>query len=167
MRTRPFELDDVDRRILDLLQRDNRMKVAHMAAAVHVSAPTCLRRIRRLREAGVIVADVSLVDPSFAGRGLTVFIEVMLEHHTEKEQAAFERQVAGVSEITQCYMVSGEIDFLLVAQVADLAALDRLLTNVLSRNPNLRKSRSHFALHRAKFETMIPFGSATAKRKAP
>ncbi|HEY0648026.1 Lrp/AsnC family transcriptional regulator [Phenylobacterium sp.] len=117
---RMVALDETDKRMLELLQADNRLTTLQLAAKLGLSTPTCLRRLRRLREQGVIVADVALIDPAAVGRALFVFIEVMFERQAETVQRAFELRMAAAPEVTQCYMVSGDTDFLIVVQVADM-----------------------------------------------
>ena len=149
-------LDSTDRRLLALLQDDNSLPNLELARRANLSPPTCLRRVRRLRREGVIVRDVSLVDPSRVGRGLTVFIEVALERQQDRMQRAFEEKVLAISEILQCYMVSGDSDFLLVAQVSDMDAYHGFVKRVLVRDENVRNFRSVFAMNTVKYETAIP-----------
>lgn len=148
-------LDAIDRRILAILQRNNQLTNLELAERVNLSPPTCLRRVRRLRQEKVIVADVALVDPALVGRSLFAFVEVVLERQTEPLQSDFERKMQKAPEITQCYMVSGETDFFLVAQVADMKAYHGFVRRVLTNDPNVRNFRSYFAMNRSKFETEI------------
>ena len=148
-------LDHTDRRLLDILQADNQLTNLELAERAHLSPPTCLRRVRRLRDRKVIVADVSIVDPVRVGMALFVFVEVVLERQSEALQLAFEAKAAGAAEVTQCYMVSGETDFMLVVQVADMAAYHAFVRRVLTNDANIRNFRSHFAMNRSKFQTRI------------
>lgn len=148
-------LDKVDRRILKILQTNNQITNLQLAEMVHLSPPTCLRRVRRLRDEKIIVADVSLVDPARVGKALFVFVEVVLERQTEALQDEFERKMRKAPEVSQCYMVSGETDFLLVVQIADMKAYHAFVRRVLTNDPNIRNFRSQFAMNRCKFETEI------------
>lgn len=150
-----IELDKTDRKILQILQTNNQITNLELAERVNCSPPTCLRRVRRLRDEKVIMADVSLVDPTLVGKSLFVFIEVVLERQSEALQNEFETRMNKTPEVTQCYMVSGETDFLLVAQVADMKAYHSFVRRVLTNEPNIRNFRSHFAMNRSKFQTEI------------
>jgi len=114
-----------------------------------------MRRVRRLRDEGIIVADVSIVDPFKLGRKIIVFVEITLERQQEAMQAAFEQTMRAESEIMQCYMISGDSDFLVVVQVADMNAFHELIRRVFTGDANVRNFRSVFALSRPKFQTAI------------
>ena len=149
------ELDAADRRLLAILQRDNTLTNLELAEKANLSPPTCLRRVRRLRDEKFIVADVSIVDPLKLGKMLIVFIEVVLERQQEAMQTAFERKMDQEPEIMQCYMISGDTDFLVVAQVADMTAYHALIRRVFAGEPNIRNFRSIFVLSRSKFQTAV------------
>ena len=153
-----IELDKIDRRILKILQKNNQLTNLELADKAFLSPPTCLRRVRRLREEGVIVADVSLLDPFLVEKNLFVFIEVTLERQSEQLQHEFEKKVDKVSEVMQCYMVSGDIDFMLVVQVSDMKVYHQFVRKVLTNDPNIRNFRSMFAMNRSKFRTDIDLG---------
>jgi Lrp/AsnC family transcriptional regulator, leucine-responsive regulatory protein len=149
------ELDASDRRLLSVLQRNNALTNLELAQATGLSPPTCMRRVRRLRDKGIIVADVSIVDPFKLGRKIIVFVEITLERQQEAMQAAFEQKMRAESEIMQCYMISGDSDFLVVVQVADMNAFHELIRRVFTGDANVRNFRSVFALSRPKFQTAI------------
>ena len=149
------ELDASDRRLLSVLQRNNALTNLELAQATGLSPPTCMRRVRRLRDEGIIVADVSIVDPFKLGRKIIVFVEITLERQQEAMQAAFEQKMRAESEIMQCYMISGDSDFLVVVQVADMNAFHELIRRVFTGHANVRNFRSVFALSRSKFQTSI------------
>jgi Lrp/AsnC family transcriptional regulator, leucine-responsive regulatory protein len=149
------ELDAVDRRILKVLQKDNRLTNLELAARVRLSPPTCLRRVRRLRDEKVIVADVALLDPQLVGRNLFAFVEVVLERQSEALQAAFEKRMERAEEVMQCYMVSGQTDFMVVVQVADMDDYHRFVRRTFTNDPNIRNFRTLFAMNRTKFRTEI------------
>jgi Lrp/AsnC family transcriptional regulator, leucine-responsive regulatory protein len=149
------ELDASDRRLLSVLQRNNALTNLELAQATGLSPPTCMRRVRRLRDEGIIVADVSIVDPFKLGRKIIVFVEITLERQQEAMQAAFEQKMRAESEIMQCYMISGDSDFFVVVQVADMNAFHELIRRVFTGDANVRNFRSVFALSRPKFQTAI------------
>lgn len=149
------ELDPIDRRILRILQKDNRLTNLELAAKVRLSPPTCLRRVRRLRDEKFIVADVVLLDPQLVGRNLFAFVEVVLERQTESLQAAFEKKMERTEEVMQCYMVSGHSDFVVVVQVADMEDYHRFVRRTFTDDANIRNFRTMFAMNRTKFRTEI------------
>lgn len=149
------DLDAIDRRILKILQRDNRLTNLGLAAKVRLSPPTCLRRVRRLRAEKIIAADVVLLDPQLVGKNLFAFVEVVLERQSELLQTAFEKKMERTEEVMQCYMVSGHSDFMIVVQVADMEEYHRFVRRTLTNDPNIRNFRSMFAMNRNKFRTEI------------
>ncbi|WP_211252221.1 Lrp/AsnC family transcriptional regulator [Marinobacterium jannaschii] len=150
-----IELDRIDRRILNQLQRDNRISNQQLAELVGLSPPACLRRVKRLRDEGVIIADVSIVNPAVLGHPLNIIVEVEMARDQLDIYSAFKRKMAAAPEVTQCYQVTGEVDFLLVVMVADLQAYENFSRRTLSSDQNLRKYRSMISLGREKFETAI------------
>lgn len=150
-------LDDLDRRILNALQEDNRLSFAELAERVASSAASCMRRVRRLREEGVIVADIALVDPQAVGKSLTVVVNIELESERLDFIDAFKREMRGAPEVTQCYMVTGDADFVVVVVVEDVAAFETFTKERLYANPNIRKFRSMIMLDRVKFEARVVF----------
>ena len=149
------ELEAADRRLLQLLQCDNSLTNLQLAEKAHLSPPTCLRRVRRLQEQGIIVGNVALLDPFKVGRGLIVLVEVVLEKMQKPYLVAFENKVRSDPEVTQCYAISGDTDYLLIVHVADMAAYLRLIRRICIIDPNIRTFRSLFALERTKFTTEI------------
>lgn len=148
-------LDDLDRRILTALQADNRLSFAELAERVASSAASCMRRVRRLREEGVIIADIALVDPQAVGRSLTAVVNVELESERLDLIDAFKREMRSAPEVTQCYMVTGDADFVVVVVVEDVAAFEAFTRQRLYANPNIRKFRSMIMLDRVKFEPRV------------
>ncbi len=106
--SKSHSLDKVDRKILNLLQKDNQIPTRVLAAKVHISQPTCLRRIRDLRAAGIITADVAMVDPFALGYGMLAFLEVSLTNQSDAHMHEFEARMAKEPEVMQCYFVSGD-----------------------------------------------------------
>ncbi|HEX2492303.1 MAG TPA: Lrp/AsnC family transcriptional regulator [Steroidobacter sp.] len=150
-----IELDKIDRQILRILQRNNQITNLALAEKIKLSPPTCLKRVRRLREEKIIAADVSLLDPALVGKSLFVLIEVVLERQSEQLQQAFEKKMERADEVMQCYMVSGHTDFIVVAQLSDMNAYHQFVRRTLTNDTNIRNFRSLFAMSRTKFRTAI------------
>ncbi len=148
-------LDDLDRRILNALQEDNRLSFAELAQRVASSAASCMRRVRRLREDGIIEADIALISPQAAGRSLTAVVNIELESERLDLIDAFKREMRSAPEVTQCYMVTGDADFVVVVMVEDVAAFETFTRERLYANPNIRKFRSMIMLDRVKFEPRV------------
>lgn len=148
-------LDDLDRRILDQMQRDSALTNQKLAARVHASPPTCLRRVRRLIEAGIIVRQVALVDPAKLGASLTAIVEVTLDVQTAEQMTAFEDAMRDESAVLQCYRVSTGPDFVVIAQVRDMPAYHAMVHRAFTAQANVRNVRTFFSVHRSKFETHV------------
>lgn len=151
-----FLLDDLDRRILNALQDDASPTNNELAAQVHASPPTCLRRVRRLTDAGIIERQVALVAPGKVGVALTAIVEITLDHQAAERMVEFEALVANEAAVLQCYRVSPGPDFVLVVQVSDMPAYHALAHRLFASHANVRNVRSFFAIHRSKFDTRIP-----------
>jgi DNA-binding Lrp family transcriptional regulator len=149
-------LDDLDLRILAVLQREASLSNLELAGRVHASPPTCLRRVRKLREHGVIQRDIAVLDPHKLGATLTAIIEVTLDRQTADAQAAFETYACAESAVIQCYRVSPGPDFLIVAEVRDMQAYDELARRLFTGTSNVRNVRTFFSTHCAKFEANAP-----------
>jgi len=149
------ELDDLDRRILNALQDDAAQTNHQLAERVHASPPTCLRRVRRLLEAGVIVRQVALLAPEKLGPTLSAIVEITLDQQGDEMQVEFEQLVAAESAVQQCYRVSPGPDFVLLVQVADMPAYHALAHRLFATHKNVRNVRSYFSIHRSKFVTRI------------
>ena len=148
-------LDELDRRILNALQEDASRTNNELAAAVHASPPTCLRRVKRLADAGVIQRQVALLAPEKAGAALTAVVEITLDRQGAEYLQDFEALVAGEGAVLQCYRVSPGPDFVLIVQVADMPAYHALAHRLFASHANVRNVRSFFSIHRSKFETRI------------
>ena len=149
-------LDDTDRRILNMLQQDCALTNQELAERVHVSAPTCLRRVRRLVEQRVIERRIAIVSPEALAGGLTAIVEVTLERQSAELLEQFERELNQEGAVQQCYRVSAGPDFVLVVYVADMAAYHAFAHRVLSAHANVRNVRSFFSVRRSKFAPSIP-----------
>lgn len=155
MNSKPLDLDELDKRILNALQIDASQTNNELALAVHASPPTCLRRVKRLIDAGVIQRQVAIVAPEKVGAGLTSIVEITLDNQADERQVEFEALVAQESAVLQCYRVSPGPDFVLVVQVADMPAYHALAHRLFATHANVRNVRSFFSIHRSKFETRI------------
>ncbi|WP_028299025.1 Lrp/AsnC family transcriptional regulator [Oceanospirillum beijerinckii] len=148
-------LDRIDKHILNQLQRDNRISNQALAEKVGLSAPACLKRVRKLRESGIIMADVSIVNPEAVGHRINVIVEVEMDRDQLDIYEAFNRKMLAAPEVAQCYQVTGEVDFLLMVLVPDMQAYEAFARRELASDPNLRKFRSLISLRREKFQTAI------------
>jgi Lrp/AsnC family leucine-responsive transcriptional regulator len=149
-------LDDLDRRILNTLQVDASHTNAELAELVHVSPPTCLRRVKQLTETGVIERQVAIVSPGKVGAGLTAIVEITLDVQAAERMDEFERLVAAESAVLQCYRVTPGPDFVLVLQVPDMPAYHALAHRLFATHANVRNVKAYFSTFRSKFETRIP-----------
>ena len=147
-------LDSTDRRLLGLLQADSSLTNQELARQAHVSPATCLRRVRRLVEFGVIERQVAILSPDVLP-GLTAILEVTLDVQSAEALAAFEDQVVRVAPVQQCYRVSTGPDFVLVVHVPDMAAYHDFVHSTLTAAANVRNVRSFFAVKRSKFAPAI------------
>lgn len=148
-------MDRIDKKILNLLQKDNRISNQKLAETVGLSAPACLKRVKKLRERGVIMADVSIVSPQIVGHLINVIVEVEMDRDTLDVYDSFNRQMSACPEVTQCYQVTGEVDFVLVVLVPDMQTYEAFARRELASNAYLRKFRSLISLRREKFRTAI------------
>lgn len=152
--------DRTDWRILELLQQDGKLSNQEIAERVSLSPSPCLRRIRRLEEAGVIRCYVALLDPGRVGLGLLAFATVRLEKHNESSRRspldAFRAAVESWPEVVACYAMTGEMDYLLRVQAQDLAHYSRFVMDHLLRHPAVVDVKSSFALDRIKETTALP-----------
>lgn len=148
-------LDELDRRILNTLQTDASHTNAELAELVHVSAPTCLRRVKQLTDSGVIERQVAIVNPAKLGARLTAIVEITLDVQAAERMDAFEALVAPDPAVLQCYRVSPGPDFVLVVQVADMPAYHALAHRLFTAHANVRNVKAYFSTHRAKFDTRI------------
>jgi Lrp/AsnC family transcriptional regulator, leucine-responsive regulatory protein len=146
-------LDEIDLRILALLQRDAALSNQALAAKARTSSATCLRRVKRFVDAGLITRRVALLDPQHLGLSLTALIEITLDRQGAEHQTAFEKRAAKDPAVQQCYRVSPGPDFILVAQVKDMPAFDALVHRLFTEDANVRNVKTFFSVHRAKFET--------------
>ena len=149
-------LDSTDRRMLEIVQREGRISNAALAERLHLSPSPCLRRLRALESEGVISGYRATLDRSKLGLGLTVFVELKVDGHSDRTAAAISEAVTAAPEVVAAHIVSGSADFLLEVVVADLAAYERLMFETLLRLPNVADVRSNFALRTVKPAGPLP-----------
>lgn len=157
-----YDLDETDLRLLDALQRDASQSNQALAERFRISPPTCLRRVRRLREGGWIAAEVALVDPARAGPMLTAVVEVSLDRQDADSLAAFEQRIVPDEAVQQCYRVSPGPDFVLIVTVGDMAGYQALAHRLFTSDANVRNVKAFFSLARAKFSTRLPLAGLGA-----
>jgi Lrp/AsnC family leucine-responsive transcriptional regulator len=146
-------LDDVDLRILRELEIDAGQSNLALAARVHVSPATCLRRVNQLRESGVITSIVAILDPAKIGVPLAAVVEVTLDRQSVEMLDAFEDAAIADPDVRECYRVAAGADFVLIIQVADMAGYHVFAHRLLGANANVRNVRVLFSTRRAKFDT--------------
>jgi len=153
------QLDAVDLALLDQLQQDASLTNQDLAARVHVSPPTCLRRVARLRKAGLIERQVAILDrdrlADVVGPGLQAVVEITLDRQDNEAMQAFEDRVVVVPEVQQCYRVSPGPDFMLVVQADDMPGYLALAQRLFTADANVRNVKAFFAVRRAKFDPRI------------
>lgn len=149
-------LDAIDHRILDAIQADGRITNQALAEHVGLSPSPCLRRVRALEDAGVIRGYVGLVDPDAVGLPVTAFVRVRLVTQDDKHLAVFEETVAGLPEVMECYLMTGECDYQLRVVFPSLAAFEDFLRHKLTRIPGVSQVTSSFALRPLVYRTALP-----------
>ena len=155
----PIPLDPVDLRLLALLQEDCSPTNQALAEAAAVSPATALRRVRALAEAGVIERRVAVLNPDALGHGLHALVEVTLDRQGAEWLDAFEAHALPFPEVQQCWRVSPGPDFVLVLQVADMAAYAELAQRLFTSQANVRNVKAFFSVKRAKFHPRIALPS--------
>lgn len=158
--TTPLELDAIDRRILRALQVDGRMTYDQLAGQVNLSPSATLRRVKRLEEQGAIAGYVAVVPPERVGLGLTAYINVRLEKHTETHKRnpmdLFRAAVQTWPEVVECAALTGEMDYLLRVVVEDMAHYSRFIMDTLLKHPSVEDCKTSFVLDRVKNTTAVP-----------
>lgn len=153
-----MSLDRYDKAILSELQTDGRTSNVQLAARVNLSESACLRRVRALEEAGYIDGYVALVNQSRAGVPGNVFVFIALNREIESELAAFEQAVRELPEVMECFLMTGEFDYLLRVVVADMADFERLHRDSLTRLPGVARVNSSVAIRTVQKKTALPIG---------
>ena len=151
-----MKLDAIDLKILHELQRDGRLSNVALADRVGLSPSPCLTRVRALEKAGVIDRYVALLNPEKVSANVSVFIQITLERQSKKVLETFERKMMLIPEVMECYLMSGDSDYLLRVVVPDTIALKDFILEKLTEIPGISTIRSGFALKLVKFKTAMP-----------
>jgi DNA-binding Lrp family transcriptional regulator len=149
-------LDVVDLRILDELQKDGSLTNVELAKRLHLSPSPCLARVRALESRGVIQRYVAIVSAASLGLGLNVFINISLKAQSKEALAIFERRINEQEAVMECYLMTGDSDYLIRVAVADIAALEKFILEQLTPIPGIEKIRSSFALKQVRYKTALP-----------
>jgi DNA-binding Lrp family transcriptional regulator len=151
-----MRFDDIDVRILGLLQDNGRMTNVELAERVGLTAPPCLRRVRALEQQGAITGYHAALEPAALGYNLTVFAMVSLKSQAESDLRAFEQLVAGIPEVRECHMLNGEIDFILKIVAQDLQSFQQILTTRLTTAPNVEHVKTSLTIRTSKALPGVP-----------
>ncbi len=151
-----MELSRSDRRLLDALQRDATPSQNELADLAGMSRTSCWRRIRDLEKSGVIEKQVALLNPRKLGFQIHVLLTVAIVEHTDENRDSFEAHVQTLPEVTECYSISGERDYMLQVVVTDMDAYNDFINSQILHHPAVRSASSTFALRRIKYSTALP-----------
>ena len=151
-------LDQIDKRIVKALQDNARLSSQELSAQVGISASPCWRRVKALEEAGVIAKYVTLVDPEALGLSISIFTSVSLDKQIETALETFQKAVRKRPEVMECYLMTGDFDYLLRVVVGSLHDYERFLLDHLTRIPGVASIKSSFALKQVKYTTALPVG---------
>jgi len=149
-------MDNVDKKILNLLQQDATLSLNELAEQVNLSSTPCWKRIKRLEEEGVIKARVALVDGAKVQLGVSVFVHIKTQHHDREWLEHFSNTVTAFDEVMECYRMAGEWDYLLRVVVQDIAAFDRFYKKLVNDVDGLTDVTSSFSMEEIKYSTKLP-----------
>ena len=149
-------LSEIDYKILKYLQDNARLSNVELSEHIHLSQSPCLRRVRNMEASGVIKGYVALVDQNTVGLPVSVFVNVRLEKQIERALEIFEETVKNWSEVMECYLMTGDSDYLLRVVASDLVAYERFLMDKLTRVPGVASINSSFALKQVTYKTALP-----------
>ena len=151
-----IELDNTDIKLLDAMQTDASLSNQALAELTHISPPTCLRRVKRLKDAGLIEREIALLSTDklahITGHGLTAIVEITLDRQTGDYLSAFEQRVQGDAAVQQCYRTSPGPDFVLILHVGNMPAYLALSQRLFTSDANIRNVKAFFSVKRSKFE---------------
>jgi Lrp/AsnC family leucine-responsive transcriptional regulator len=156
-----MQLDEIDTKILRVLQERARISNVELADQVGLSPAPCLRRVRALEQAGVIRRYVTLLDPTSVNLGVTVFVQVKLDLQVEGRLEIFEQAIMGRPEVLECYLMTGDADYLLRVAIPDVSAYEHFLRDCLTRIESAAGIKSSFALKQVKYLTALPLADVT------
>ena len=149
-------LDVIDLKILNILQEDATISNVDLSKKIDLSPSPCLVRVKRLEKRGFIKKYVTLIDPVKVGLKVTVFIHVTLEKQIETALEIFEKEISDKPEVMECYLMTGESDYLLRVIVDDLQSLEKFILNFMTKIPGVGNIKSSFALKQVKYKTVLP-----------
>lgn len=152
----PNFLDATDKRLLEVLQRNNRLSADELGERIGVSRSSVQRRMKRFRDEGIIEADISVLSPKAVGRPMTFIVEVELERERTDLLDEFRRSMLALDDVQQCYYVTGHTDFILIVTAADMAAYEAFSRQVFTDNPNIRRFHSDVVVNRVKSGLQVP-----------
>ncbi|EYC51645.1 ArsR family transcriptional regulator [Hylemonella gracilis str. Niagara R] len=157
-----MNLDNTDLRILGELQRDGALSNVELARRVHLSPSPCLARVKALEASGVIERYVAIANANKLGLGLNVFISISLKSQNKEDLADFERRIAEHEEVMECYLMTGDSDYLIRVALPDIGALEKFILEQLSPISGIDKIRSSFALKQVRYKTALPLPNGAA-----
>ncbi|MFB9224139.1 Lrp/AsnC family transcriptional regulator [Paracoccus cavernae] len=149
-------LDQIDRKILEQLQRDSKLSNVELSNRVGLSPSPCLARVKQLEADGIVRGYVALLDPAAVDLSISVFIHVTLEKQVERALSTFEQKMNAFPEVMECYLMTGDSDYLVRLVVPDLAALQDFIVKELTTIPGIANIKSSFALKQVKYKTALP-----------
>ena len=151
-----MKLDTIDLRILAELQTNGALSNVELARRVHLSPSPCLARVKALEQHGVINRYVALANAAALGLGLNVFISISLKEQSKAALAEFEQRIAEHDEVMECYLMTGDSDYLMRVALPDIAALEKFILEQLTPISGIEKIRSSFALKQVRYKTALP-----------
>jgi Lrp/AsnC family transcriptional regulator, leucine-responsive regulatory protein len=152
-----INLDNLDRKLLNELQINAHRTNAELGGVVGLSAAAVLRRLKKLRDEGIIERTVALIAPEVSEHSLTAISEVSLKRHGTDERDRFLKQMSAQPAVTQCYLVTGDIDVVIIASFANIMAFDAFVERCLACDPGIEQVRTHFVMRRVKFLPQVTF----------
>jgi Lrp/AsnC family leucine-responsive transcriptional regulator len=165
-----LDIDAIDLQLLSLLQRDASLSNQDLAARVHTSPPTCLRRVKRLHDAGLIERQIAILNPQLVaqavGHGLTAIVEITLDRQDGDSLLAFEKRVATDNAVQQCYQVSPGPDFVLIVHARHMPDYQTLTKRLFTSDANVRNVKAFFSVRRSKFGAELPLSPAPVAESA-
>ena len=151
-----FTPDATDVKILNLLQENAKLTNVELSSRINLSPSPCLARVRGLEQAGVISRYVTLLDPVKLGLGISVFIQITLERQVERDLNDFQTAITKYAEVMECYLMTGDFDYLIRVVVKDMPALESFIVEKLTKIAGISNIKSSFALKQGKYKTALP-----------
>lgn len=153
----PFaRIDATDIKILAQLQANAKLTNVELAGRINLSPSPCLTRVRALEESGVIDRYVTVLNPQSLGLGLSVFVQITLERQVERELELFQHEILSCEEVMECYLMTGDFDYLIRVVVKDMPELERFILQTLTKIPGISNIKSSMALKQIKYKTALP-----------